>query len=120
MIAMKTTDVIIFCGQSNMQGQTEALSENERVTDAFEYKYLTDSLVELKNPVGENIRYDGGEGVVFDSIDLLPQWHVDHAFGSSSYSHTNLVPEFCRAYNLEELLQGIDIYGGSEKEPNTS
>lgn len=98
MIAMKTTDVIIFCGQSNMQGQTEALSENERVTDAFEYKYLTDSLVELKNPVGENIRYDGGEGIVFDSIDLLPQWHVDHAFGSSSYSHTNLVPEFCRAY----------------------
>lgn len=24
--------------------------------------------------------------------------------------------EFCRAYNLEELLQSIDIYGGSEKE----
>ena len=24
--------------------------------------------------------------------------------------------EFCRAYHLEELLQSIDLYGGSEKE----
>ena len=40
-------DVIIFCGQSNMQGQTEGLPEvNEAVYGALEYRALTNSFVE--------------------------------------------------------------------------
>jgi len=46
-------DVIIFSGQSNMQGQSERLSENDVVNDAYEYKWLTDELLPLKNPVGK-------------------------------------------------------------------
>ena len=56
------TDVIIFGGQSNMQGQSERLSENVPVKSALEYRLLTDSLVPLSNPVGEDIRYDGTAG----------------------------------------------------------
>lgn len=49
-------DVLIFCGQSNMQGQTEGLpSVNPIVSNALEYRFLTDSLVELRHPVGEDI-----------------------------------------------------------------
>ena len=51
-------DIIIFGGQSNVEGQTEVLSECEVVEGAFEYKFIGDSLVPLKNPVGEDIRYD--------------------------------------------------------------
>ncbi|MBR3895125.1 MAG: hypothetical protein IKJ35_08280 [Clostridia bacterium] len=46
-------DVIIFSGQSNMQGQSERLSENDVVNDAYEYKWLTDELLPLQNPVGK-------------------------------------------------------------------
>ena len=40
-------DVIIFSGQSNMQGQSECLTENDVVNDAYEYKWLTDELLPL-------------------------------------------------------------------------
>ena len=40
---MKSIDVIIFCGQSNMQGQSETLISRESVAGAYEYKYLTNS-----------------------------------------------------------------------------
>ena len=55
-------DVIIFSGQSNMQGQSETLSEHDIVKDAYEYKWLTDELVPLQNPVGENITYSMDQG----------------------------------------------------------
>ena len=55
-------DVIIFSGQSNMQGQSETLSEHDIVKDAYEYKWLTDELVPLQNPVGENITYSMNQG----------------------------------------------------------
>ena len=55
IIFMKT-DILIFSGQSNMQGQTEALPfPNDPVSDALEYRLLTDSLVPLMHPVGETI-----------------------------------------------------------------
>ena len=42
------TDILIFAGRSNMQGQTEALPfPNKPVADALEYRHLTDSLVPL-------------------------------------------------------------------------
>ena len=54
----KKTDIIIFGGQSNMQGQTDYLSECEQVQDAVEYRFLTDSFVPLKNPTGEDITFE--------------------------------------------------------------
>lgn len=91
-------DILIFSGQSNMQGQTEVLSENEAVKDAFEYKYLTDSLTPLKNPVGEDIRFDGTAGYPVLAETNLSVWHTDNVLGSSCYGNTNMVPSFCRAY----------------------
>ena len=41
------TDVVVFGGQSNMQGQSEALSEREIVKNALEYRLLTDTFVPL-------------------------------------------------------------------------
>ena len=75
---MKATDIIIFCGQSNMQGQTERLSENEIVATAFEYKFLDDLFVPLQNPVGEDICYDGTRGEVYSDKVIPQEWHVSH------------------------------------------
>ena len=91
-------DILIFGGQSNMQGQTEALIGTEPVCNAWEYKFLSDSLAPLKNPVGENIRTDLTEGYLFTADTDQQQWLTDHALGAACYGHTNMVPEFCRAY----------------------
>ena len=91
-------DVIIFCGQSNMQGQSECLSENGIVNDAYEYKWLTDELVPLQNPVGENITYSMDQGYDFTPKTGLTSWLAEHAVGASCYGNTNMVPSFCRAY----------------------
>lgn len=91
-------DIIIFCGQSNMQGQSEALTSTEIVPDCYEYKYLTDQITSLKNPVGENITFDKTQGYLFDDGIGLQKWIDTHVTGSACYGHTNLVPEFCRAY----------------------
>lgn len=45
-----------------MQGQSERLSENDVVNGAYEYKWLTDELLPLQNPVGENITYSMSKG----------------------------------------------------------
>ncbi len=75
----KEFDILIFGGQSNMQGSTECLPEpNDPVTSASEYRYLTNELVPLRHPVGEDI---GG--------DLV--WRAGEGHGS-------LVPACCRAY----------------------
>ena len=91
-------DVIIFGGQSNMQGQTECLSECEIVPGAAEYKYLTDEAVPLKNPVGEDITYDGKEGILFDYGVNGSEWLQTNALAAACYGHTNMVPSFCRSY----------------------
>lgn len=67
---MKKMDVIIFAGQSNMQGQSEKLTNTEIVERAYEYKYLAQTAVPLRNPVGENIRYDMSEGYDFTEETL--------------------------------------------------
>ena len=53
-------DLIIFCGQSNMQGQTECLPyDNSAVNDAFEYRFNDNALIPLRHPVGENLDTNG-------------------------------------------------------------
>ena len=81
-----------------MQGQSECLSENETVPFAFEYKWLTDEITPLKNPVGENITCDMKNGYTFTKDTIHKEWIDIHVAGSSCYGNTNLVPSFCRAY----------------------
>ncbi len=49
-------DILIFGGQSNMEGQTSAPPEDLRpVAGAMEYRYTTHSYVPLQHPVGEEL-----------------------------------------------------------------
>jgi hypothetical protein len=109
-------DVIIFSGQSNMQGQTDCLSENQVVQNAFEYKWLTDELAPLKNPVGEDITYDLTKGCNFDGRTIsAPDWRNMHVTGSACYGHTNLVPAFCRKYlsSIDTQVTAVHVAKGS-------
>ena len=86
-----TADILIFAGQSNMQGQTEALpSPNEIVENALEYRFLEDTLVPLCHPVGEDI-----------GDRLLLRAHEGHG---------SLVPDFCRAYIEKTGKQVVAIH----------
>lgn len=95
-------DVLWFMGQSNMQGQTEKLSkDNAPIENAFEYRFFTDRLIPLKNPVGEFILKDltEGWGTPVDVVaDQIREWQTAHALGASSSGNTNLVPKFCDSY----------------------
>lgn len=105
-------DIIIFGGQSNMQGQTECLSDMTPVQNAFEYKWLDDKLAELKNPVGENIRYDKTPGEFFAQGMKGRPWLDQHALGAACYGHTNMVPKFCEAYlkGRTECVQVVAVH----------
>ncbi len=70
-------DLLLFCGQSNMQGQTESCPDSTAVENAFEYRFYSDTLMPLAHPVGEDV----GE--------LLLAAHEGHG---------SLLPAFCRAY----------------------
>ncbi len=94
-------DILIFGGQSNMQGQSEALTDTTPVSGAFEYKWLGDRLDPLCNPVGENITYDkqAGEATTKEmSREAGRAWLKAHVTGASCYGNTNLVPKFCEYY----------------------
>lgn len=71
-------DVIIFSGQSNMQGATGEAGSSA-AQNCLEYKFLTDSFVPVQDPVGEDI----GEDTFRAPLD-----------GGGS-----LVPAFCKAYS---------------------
>ncbi len=71
-------DILIFGGQSNMEGQTECLPvPNDIVPNAWEYCLLSDTLRPVCHPVGE---------------DLEP------LLGPASYGFGSLAPDCCRAY----------------------
>ena len=99
-------DVVIFGGQSNMQGEGDTLNP-EVVKGAYEYKYLSDSLVDLQNPVGENIRFDGSAGVDGAEVE---EWLADHVTGAAIGGTTNLVPKFCEAYMRETDTQVTAVH----------
>ena len=95
-------DVIIFGGQSNMQGQTEKLTECEVKEGCFEYRFLTDTLIPLKNPVGEYITTEHTEGFPFtgDPVaeeDKFIEWKDGLCVGAACDGNTNLVPAFCQS-----------------------
>ncbi|MBQ8684034.1 MAG: hypothetical protein IJ518_05930 [Clostridia bacterium] len=95
---MKETDVLLFCGQSNMMGESETLLEKDVVDGALEYLWLTDEAVPLCDPIGENIRFDRMPGYPLTDSQDIPNWNNYHIIGASCYGHTSLVPSFCRAY----------------------
>ncbi|MBR5192701.1 MAG: hypothetical protein IKW33_04790 [Clostridia bacterium] len=70
-------DILIFAGQSNMQGSSGEIGV-EIAENCLEYKFLTDKFVMVKDPVGENI----GDGIF---------WQSTNGGGS-------LIPSFCNAY----------------------
>lgn len=94
---MKNTDLIIFSGQSNMEGEGEYIpADNDAVEGALEYRFLEDKLIPLKHPAGETISNDGrfylprhrdGWGTT-QNCALLGAWR----------KHTNPVPFFCKSY----------------------
>ncbi len=87
-------DIIIFSGQSNMQGQTESAPlNNESIKGALEYVYLSDSLRELRHPVGELIQFEGQDLLMMSS----------QGFGS-------LVPAFCKAYVENSAREVIAVH----------
>lgn len=90
-------DLLIFGGQSNMQGQTEALRSATPVARATEYRYLTDTQKPLCNPCGEDIRADGTAGYPYSNA-VSNTWHADNILGSACDGNTTLLPAFCRAY----------------------
>lgn len=108
-------DIIIFGGQSNMQGQSETLSSTEVVNGCYEYKYLTDEIIPLKNPVGEDITLDKTQGYRYEQGINQKEWLNTHITGSSCYGHTNLVPEFCRAFtkNTGKPIVAVHVAKGS-------
>ncbi len=101
---MKNTDLIIFGGQSNMQGETDSFpATNDPVESAFEYRFLTDSLVPLKHPVGENLDLDGNEFPLDYSIMPQSLWRDPTATLAgydinNDYISASMLPDFCRAY----------------------
>ena len=86
-------DVLVFGGQSNMQGQTEGLpAVNPVIRNAYEYRFLTDSLVPLAHPVGEDI-FSGKEAVFLRATD-----------GGGS-----LIPAFCDEYVSERGREVVAV-----------
>ena len=77
---METVDIIIFSGQSNMQGQTEALPDpNPIIENALEYRFDGNALIPLRHPVGELVT-------------------VCQYFLAADSGHGSLVPDFCNEY----------------------
>lgn len=98
-----------------MQGQSETLTSAEVIENAYEYKFLEDRIMPLKNPVGEDIDYDHNAGYNFTPETNQADWLRDNVTGSSCYGNTNLVPEFCRAYTAlaEKKVLAVHIAKGS-------
>ena len=105
-------DILLFCGQSNMEGQSEKLIDSSDVNGAYEYKYATDKLVPLHDPFGENLRFDGTEGEAYEDY-MGMTWHEKHVYGASAYGNTSLIPEFCRVY-IEKTNRGVTAIGAAK------
>lgn len=79
-----------------MQGESEMLLPAHEIKGAFEYKFLSDSIVPLSDPVGENITFDLREG--WDYATKKDGWHDCNALGSSYAGNSSLLPSFCEVY----------------------
>ncbi len=80
-----------------MQGQSERLVKII-TPNAYEYKFLTDTLVPLCDPCGENVLTDLTKGYPCQSEFEIPKWVKEHALGASYQENTTLIPSFTQAY----------------------
>jgi len=83
-------EVIVFMGQSNMQGSTGEYDYSHPVKNGFEYKFYDNKIVPLVNPVGE-----------FLGDDVL---------GGSGESCGSLVPHFVREYIKRKKTEVVAIH----------
>lgn len=113
-------DIIVFCGQSNMQGQSDALTDASMVAGAMEYKWCSDSTTPLSNPVGENITTAHTQGSAVTTSTNLTTWLSNHVAGSACYGYTNLVPKFCENYiaQTNRNVMAVHVAKGSTKIEN--
>ena len=87
-------DLIVFSGQSNMQGQTEGLpQDNAPINGAWEYVYREDVLRPVQHPVGETFE-ENGQSLLLGA----------HNGGGS------LVPAFCREYTRVSGREVIAVH----------
>lgn len=103
-------DMIIFSGQSNMQGQTDRLPDDmSPVAGAYEYRFIEDSLTPLKHPVGENISFDLK---LFDpaSLESVQQILQTGALLASHGGMANMVPSFCKSYIKETKREVVAVH----------
>ena len=110
-------DIIVFSGQSNMQGQSDALTDASMVAEAMEYKWCSDSATPLCNPVGENITTAHTQGSAVTTSMNLTTWLSNHVTGSACYGYTNLVPKFCENYiaQTNRNVMAVHVAKGSTK-----
>jgi len=95
---MKNRDLIIFSGQSNMQGQTERPPYDLSWVDgAYEYRFATDELVNLRHPVGETLDYCGNT-FEWSKYPTRKELHANGAFFSPVDNNANMVPSFAKSY----------------------
>ena len=94
----KLADIIIFGGQSNMQGQTEDVTEFEAVPNAYEYRIFDGGLVPMTRPAGEYIRYDGTEGYVYSPAVPIKEFLAAHVAGGPCLNSANMTLPFAKAY----------------------
>ncbi len=102
-------DIIIFSGQSNMQGQTESRPLTRPVPNAYEYLLRANECVPLNHPIGESFG-DSGE-----NLALLSCAHAKNG---------SLVPACCRAFvKNRDRVVAIHVAQGattiSEWQPET-
>ncbi len=112
-------DLFVVMGQSNAQGQSETYKEfNVPDYQAVTYEYLTDSVVQVKHPFGENINtlgdaYELGyyqlEGAVGCETGL-PYGSLSPHFAAKYYEKTKrpilIEPCCCGASQVKEWLPG--------------
>lgn len=95
---MTSKDLILFLGQSNMVGQSERLAENEPVPGALEYRFLTDELIPLRDPAGEDLGHGMRAVYHFAEKPSFQQWVEDTVLQGAVEGHTSLIPSFARGY----------------------
>lgn len=76
-------DVLIFMGQSNMQGSTGEKCSVKPENGVWEYAYSTDELKPLVSPVGEDVKSESGEILLAASAlgngSLLPYFANEYS-----------------------------------------
>lgn len=107
---METVNLIIFGGQSNMQGQTDEPNERPEAPGALEYKMLTDALVPLCDPVGEDITYGGTAGWAETKTSDGAKWLSEHALGSVCFGNASMVPAFMRTYQALTNHKAVAVH----------